>query len=397
MPWQHFNGRLYLFQGRVPALLFGIVDSIGLATIGRLIRRRKTFSKAAVKKILISRPDHLGDMVMATAVLPVIKQAFPQAQLHMLVASRAREIAEKNDIVEKVIEFDHFRLNRDDVPSWRKFLKMFRQMPSVIRRIRAQKYDLGIELRPFGSNTIVLMWLGSVRYRIGHFTGGLGFLLHKAQPFCISEHFIENMLHLLNSIGISAEGLYVNMRLETSEAAQESTRKLLADSGIDVQRDCIVVLHPGSGRREAIWDAEKWAVLADTLQQEYNSRVVIAGGEQEAELAEQILGLAKTEPINITAVTSMPEFSCLVELSRLLIGLESLSSHVAAAVGTPAVVIHGGIQDAALWMPWGRDVTSVTKKVDCAPCWRKRGCDRMTCIEQVEVKEVIESAARYLS
>ncbi len=397
MGWQYFNSQLYLFQRRLPAVVLGCTDFIGRWTVGKFINRNKVLDKTQVRKILVCRPDHLGDVIMTTAVLPLLRQIFPGAQIHMLIGGWSREIVADNIDVAELIEFDHFYLNRENKPSWKKCLKMLAQIPRVVRKLRMEKYDLGIAFRPFFGNAILLMWLGGVKYRVGYAAAGFGFLLHKTGTFSLSMHFIENMRQLLKNIDAVAETAELRPQLKVSETAQQQVQKLLLQAGIDRQKNQLVVFHPGSGRKEALWDVQKWAALADIFQERYHVKVVITGGVSERNLAEEIINRMKTKAVHFADVFSIAEFTALISLSSLVVALESFSSHISAALNIPTIVLHSGIQDLCLWKPWGQRVIPLTKKTACAPCWQKRGCTPMECIKDIQVNDVAEFAEELLS
>ncbi|MFA5284771.1 MAG: glycosyltransferase family 9 protein, partial [Smithellaceae bacterium] len=178
MAWQSINKRLYLYNSRLPALFFAMIDFIGQWTIARFISRKGMPEPSKIKKILVSRPDHLGDLVMTTAVLPLIKQSFPHASIHMLAGSWSKELLENIGEIEKTIYYDNFYLNRKAMSGWKKILTSLFQILPAVKTLRDERYDLGIEFRPFFGNNIFLMWLGEVKYRVGYGTAGLGFLLH---------------------------------------------------------------------------------------------------------------------------------------------------------------------------------------------------------------------------
>jgi ADP-heptose:LPS heptosyltransferase len=395
MTWQYFNNQIYLFRSRPLAVLFGLIDLVGQTTIGLTINRNKNIDKGRIKKIILSRPDHLGDVLMVTAILPAIRQAFPRAEIHMIIGGWTKEITVNIKHITKFIEFNHFFLNREEKHPRKKYLKTLCELPSVIRTLKKEKYDLGFEFRPFYGNTTLLMFLGGVRYRVGYATAGLGFLLHKTGNFSFSLHFIENMIELLKDANIQVEKHKVRMELETSETARERTRKLLSDSGI-TSKDNIVILHTGSGKSVGLWETQKWARLGDILQEKYNVKVIIAGGKSEVKTANEIASQMKMRPTNYTGIISIKEFISLLTFSKLVIGLDSFASHASAAVGIPAIVIHNGIQPLNVWKPWGGQVIPVTREADCAPCWQREGCSHMKCIKEVGVEDVIKQVTEYV-
>ena len=94
----------------------------------------------------------------------------------------------------------------------------------------------------------------------------------------------------------------------------------------------------------------------------------------------------------------MGELAAVIEQSDLFVGADSGPAHLAAAVGTPAVVLFSGTNDPRQWQPWGTDVTVVRHEVRCSPCHRERcPLKEHPCMRGLEVEEVartVEKAAR---
>ncbi|MFA5157486.1 MAG: glycosyltransferase family 9 protein [Candidatus Omnitrophota bacterium] len=396
MAWQCINKRLYLFQNRLPALLCAIIDCLGRWSVGIFIPRKKKVDHVNVRKILISRPDHLGDVVMTTAVLSLIKQSFPQAAIHMLVGSWSKDLLDSIGGIDKVIYYDNFYLNRNAIPGWKKFFLSLSQIPSVVRILLQEKYDLGIEFRPFFGNTILLMWLGRVRYRLGYGTAGMGFLLHKEGCFLPGRHFIENMLHLLSQIGVSSEYCIPSTHLVCPrEDVRNKMVSLISTDQNPGKGRLKILIHPGAGKAESLWDNKKWARLADVLMNKYKATIIISGGPDERACAEKIAQDMKNKSINLAGRLSIGEFICLTTLVDFVIALDSFGAHVSAANGTATVVIHAGIQDYEIFKPYGPKVLPVTHAVDCSPCWY--GCPQMHCIRDIDVDDVAKKIEEGIS
>jgi heptosyltransferase-2 len=198
------------------------------------------------------------------------------------------------------------------------------------------------------------------------------------------------MVNLLAEIGVRPDHLTPTPHLkQPHNHILEKVRNLInSDQGTKVGR-LKIVFHPGSGRTEALWDDCKWARLADTLIEKHNATIVIAGGVKENQIAKDIASMMKHKSIDLSGRLTINEFICLSSMVDMVIGLESFAVHISAALDTPTLVIHGGIQDSKIFKPYGRKVLLVTKNTPCAPCWRTEGCAHMSCIRNIEVDDVM--------
>jgi ADP-heptose:LPS heptosyltransferase len=102
--------------------------------------------------------------------------------------------------------------------------------------------------------------------------------------------------------------------------------------------------------------------------------------------------------IDWTGQLGVGELAAVIEQSDVFVGADSGPAHLAAAVGTPAVVLFSGTNDPRQWQPWGSGVTVVRRVVRCSPCHRER-CPLkdhpcMNGLEVAEVARAVEEAAR---
>ena len=145
-----------------------------------------------------------------------------------------------------------------------------------------------------------------------------------------------------------------------------------------------VTIHPGSGSIRKNWPLERFYAVADELRKEEYSIVWIAGPAEEEWRFPAGDVLVKERPL--------PVIAALFSRSCLYIGNDSGITHLAAAVGCPAIAIFGS-SDPAVWSPRGERVKVVYKKENCAPC---HGTEKMRddcgreCLSAIHVDEVID-------
>jgi heptosyltransferase-2/heptosyltransferase-3 len=96
---------------------------------------------------------------------------------------------------------------------------------------------------------------------------------------------------------------------------------------------------------------------------------------------------------------SLPEVTALAARSQLFVGNDSGIAHIAAAVGTPSVVIFGS-SNIAHWRPWNRAAAEVVfEEMPCQPC-HGYFCEQFSqpeCILRVPVTSVIAAIERCLN
>jgi hypothetical protein len=99
------------YLARNPAL------NLALASIDaglRLFSSRTVAQPVALppRKVLVAIGGHLGDAIMATAILPIIRAGWPAAEVGVLIGSWAKPALDGHPLVSYIHEFNHWRTNR---------------------------------------------------------------------------------------------------------------------------------------------------------------------------------------------------------------------------------------------------------------------------------------------
>jgi ADP-heptose:LPS heptosyltransferase len=164
------------------------------------------------------------------------------------------------------------------------------------------------------------------------------------------------------------------------------------------------VICPGASNFKRIWPIERFAEIARYVYDKTGWTMVICGSKNEAHLAAEVIRLANIDACNLTGIASLPEFVEVVRGSRILIGNETASTHIAASVQVESVCILGG-GHFGRFMPYSNKILgtkpcSVYHKMNCFNCnWR---CSQdhdpdccWPCISAVSV-ESVQEAVNYL-
>jgi ADP-heptose:LPS heptosyltransferase len=132
----------------------------------------------------------------------------------------------------------------------------------------------------------------------------------------------------------------------------------------------LVVVHVGAGTPAKRWPAEHFRELIGQLVAEHDARIALVGTGDDWVVARQIIGSRSWPDVwNLTGLFNVARLGALMERATLVIGADSGPVHLAAAVGTPVVVIFSGTNDLPLWKPYGRQVAVARHEVPCAPCY----------------------------
>jgi ADP-heptose:LPS heptosyltransferase len=124
--------------------------------------------------------------------------------------------------------------------------------------------------------------------------------------------------------------------------------------------------------------------------------VVVTGAAEEAELAASLARCMRAPVLDFAGRTSLGGLAQLIARAALIVCNDTGVSHVAAAVGTPSVVVCCGA-DPERWAPLDRARHRVLyHPVDCRPCMHSICPVGHGCALGVEVGAVVDEAMALL-
>lgn len=335
-----------------------------------------------VRKVLLVRLRSIGDTVLATPSLFALKRFLPHVTVDILVEDWVAPLLNNHPHLEKVIVLERGG---------------FMTRARVARELRAANYDVVYNLHG-GTTATFLTRATGARHRVG-FESYQYAQLHNHQapsPLLLWEqqkaHSVEQQLALLGWTGVPVTDR-PRTQLGISPTARETVNELLTEAGLSDQK--IALIHPAAAFATKQWAVENFARVAEFLSERGFAPVAIAA-PNEKELLEKLRAEASVEIA--TFDLSLPEVTALAAQSQLFVGNDSGIAHIAAAVGTPAVVIFGS-SNIAHWRPWNSAPAEVVfEEMPCQPC-HGYCCEKFEqpeCILRVPVTRVIAAVERIL-
>jgi ADP-heptose:LPS heptosyltransferase len=368
-----------------------------------VLSRKGQATPAAPKRILISDIVHLGDVIMATALLPVLKSAYPQARIGFLVGSWSQSIVENHPLVDEVHILDHWMHNRAAISKRKKILHYLRTRQKALRQIRAARYDVAFDLYWNFPNTLPLLWQAKIPMRVGYESGGFGPLATHALEFGDKRlHAAQRFLDLLKRlprIKTVLEGADLQLHpilpsLSEQDLVSEQDPGIAAFE-VEMRTAGLwgkdyLVCHVGAADSFRDWTSSRWRELAELLiAQGYPLLFTGSGPKDEARIHEIQDGLSGC--VNLCGRLPWSGFVAAIAGARLLICVDTVAGHIAAATKTPCAVITAG-RWPYLWRPLGPKTRVLMHSVPCAPCHRNSGCAGMECIQEVSVAAVYQES-----
>ncbi len=319
----------------------------------RLARRRD--KTGPIDRILVMRPDHLGDLLFATPTLDLIRQAFPAAHVTGVVGPWGRAMWEGNPNLDalEVVPFPGIVERVGGVEPYRLLARSAAQ-------IAKGRYDLGVTLRFDHWWGAALMWAAGVPKRWGYDTPGMQSWLNDRVPHTAGRHEVEQDLRLAQLM-IEAAGTRrgVPAQIDRTQGLPPLTPPNMSeppsgllDSWLHAGAQKRVVIHPGTAGANKLWTIKGWAEVADRLMSEgYN--VILTGAPNEQTLCARIAEAANSKPLDLSGRTaSIAELTWILDKAHMVLGVDSGPLHIADALGKRTLHLYGP-SDERSWAPWG--------------------------------------------
>jgi ADP-heptose:LPS heptosyltransferase len=311
---------------------------------------------------------------MVTPLLRALHKRHPEAEIDLLASSLAAPLLEFNPHIANLFSL-HSR-------NWPLALSVEKQR--LIRQLRARKYDLAFLIE------------GDPRYR--RLIKGMHprrILSFRETPFDTGQHAIVNNLRVAE---IRADSLAdLDMELPLPAADQMAAERMLHS----LPKPHIGV-HIGWGplgrkRNQEMrlrgWGHSNFVQLIRNILKTYNGSVLLTGSSQDASTIEPIFRLIGNPRLHsIAGQTRVRELAAVIKNLDLLISVDSGPSHMAAALGTPLLVLWGpGRLEQTKPISSISPIRIVRHAVPCAPCQstpQQKSCRKNLCMEAITPEEV---------
>jgi heptosyltransferase-3 len=342
----------------------------------------ETLSRALVVKL-----GHLGDVLLASPVLSVLKGHAPKLEIDAVVYADTAPMLAGHPALAKLFTIDRGSPQRGA-------LSRLVSEARLLKRLRGRRYDLVVAL----SDKPRVAWLARLSgasYAVAPERPGRrafwrrSFTHFYPRPRGNTRHTVEVHLDALRRIGISPGPDERRVTLVPGEAAEQRADALLTWHGL--RRGQFIQVHPASRWLFKCWPAARVAELINTLC-ERGERVALTGATQgnEAAYLREVFEHLQQPVVNLTGKLGLKELAAVTARARLFVGVDSAPLHIASAMGTPAVALFGPSGEVE-WGPWQISHRVVVSAHACRPCGQS-GCGnskRSECLETLPVERVL--------
>jgi len=316
---------------------------------------KKVFSKQI--KILLIKPDHLGDVVLTTAAIEMVKNIWPNSIIWFMGKEWVLPILEHNPHIDRLIPFS---------PNWgaHNFEKALSlpQITKLARKIRKEKFDLSISFQEAPMNHLFATLCG-IPERAGYSPrGGKPLLTFSPEDPGEDEHALKAHRRLVKETAV-----YLNIDTQESSLSdqnqtpkiyisdeEKNAAKLLLKTQCNIE-DKFVAFHIGAGNPGKEISVEKAAQIAMAIVKDTKHKLLLTAGPSEVERLNNItLAIEKnmnknadfcknSQITNISTLSSLTvrELAAVLSKCSVYVGHDSGPSHIAAAMNVPVITMWG--------------------------------------------------------
>lgn len=285
-----------------------------------------------ILRLLVVCPSWVGDVVMATPALRLLRSGLPGAFIGGLLRPGLDELLAGSDF------FDELHVDRAVGVMGPKH---------VAGRIRPRRYDTAVLLTNSFSTALITR-LAFIPRRVGYDRDGRGLLLTDRlgaerrgmtgfAPVSAVEYYLRAARATL---GVGAPSA-ARLELGVTPAQEQAGREVLNRAGVADGRT-YAILNPGGNNPAKRWPAERFVEVGRHLASTRGWAVLVNGSPGEKDLCASIVsGIGPAARSLADAGITLGALKPVVRGARVMLTNDTGPRHIAAAMGTPVVTLFG--------------------------------------------------------
>ncbi len=315
-------------------------------------------------KILILALSGIGDALMFTPALKLLRQSVPDAQIDVLVMFKGTtEILQNNPHINNVIHFDFLR-------------EGIRKSLLFVFAIR-KKYDASINVYPSNRKEYnIINFLIAAKKRAGveylrMHRQNLGWLNNVTILENDLSHNVQTNIRLIEKLLNKSLDEEPGLEIFFSDEDKKFASDYLEKNNIE-EKDFVVGFHPGCATLKnhimRRWEPEKFADLGKKLIKEKNAKIFLFGGPEEEELKSSINKLVDSENCYVIKTDKFLQSIAIMKRCNVFVTNDSALMHVASALRLKVIAIIGPTNPHYIH-PWKTEHKIASLNLECAPCF----------------------------
>jgi ADP-heptose:LPS heptosyltransferase len=362
------------------------------------------------RRILVVRPDTIGDLVLMSPFLRELRLSNPEAHITLVVNPRFENLVELCPHVNEVLAYE------SRVGELMGLVGMhLRTLRFGGKQLWHQRFEVALVPRwgPDYFYSDYTAYFSRARCRVGYsehvssererMNRGVDQLYTRVVDERAPMHEVKRNLGFLRAVG----GTVRSDRLELwlSEEDRQAARAGLRSRGLN-PADALIGIAPGAAWPKRVWPLGRFIELGRLLVKEFGARFLVVGGPEDRERGLRLQEELGTAAVNFAGDMTLRQTAALLEHTRLVIANDSGPMHLAAAAGVAVVEVSchpvtgdpNHTNSPLRFHPWAKEFAVVQPLEPYPPCVHGCGLEAEAhCILGVSVDQVWETARALLS
>jgi lipopolysaccharide heptosyltransferase II len=322
-------------------------------------------------RILVVRPDRLGDVILSTPVFEVIKNHYSRCRLTVMVRAEHVPLIQGLPFIDEIMIFDPLGAHAG-----------FRGFKRLTRELREKKFRVAITLQ--GNLKIAAaIFFAPILHRVGPLSKMYSFFFYnrgiRQSRSQVEMHETDYNLQLLRRLGIRISTRTVDTKVHFSQETLKAATQWLQDAKYDSKKE-LIAIHPGMGGSALNWPENYYGDLIRALVKE-GRQVLITGGALDFAMIERLksfIGVDASKVMFYGGPVSAPVdfLGALFSHASLVIAPSTGPLHVAVALGKRVVTFYSPVrvQSAIRWGPYLKDESKASVLVPEVYCGQEFHC-----------------------
>lgn len=337
--------------------------------------------------ILVNALVNLGDVVLTTSAIALLKKVYPNAKVTMLCKGVVRQAVENNPVVDEVMVFD-YKAKQNSLG----------KMLDMVKEIKRHNFDLSIsfdrKLRP-----AILCFLAGIPTRVG------ADRIFDDKPSKVTwlytdtikiKHDIVNTLQaetyqeiVRGFTGLNGHEVpvFANLTKKNHEKAEMLLSRL-------PKSDKVIALCVKGTFGLKTWPKEYFATVVNELNQKYNAAFFVVGAPGDRAYSDEVIKEIGLPVENFCGDTSLTDLAALISKVDLFITVDTGATHIAATTGVKMVTMYG-CTSPKRWQPFNKNARVMSYDPECCPCsYGENECPYLPkpkCLYDVTPNNVLEA------
>jgi heptosyltransferase-2 len=331
------------------------------------------------RRILLIRLSSLGDILLTTPVLRLLREHCPQAKIEFLVKAAYQDVLRAHPCIDRLILFSDQQ-----------------SLGQTLRQLRQTRYDVVFDLHRTLRSRLICQGLPASLKLTYNKRVLRRLLLVRLRWNTLSAMTPVPELYAapLRRLGIDTKLPAPEMHL--APGCRDAMRQHLAQVFPAAAGRPLLALAPGARWATKRWPEERFATVGQALGERYRAGVIILGDNQDTAFAQTLCQQLDVPVFNACGKFSLMQTAALLQQCRLLLCNDSGLMHMATALNIPVVAVFGPTVEEFGFYPFRAPARVVSSSLSCRPCSTKgsRHCPKghHQCMLHVSTDQVLTAA-----